>query len=82
MRRARQEQSRTRNTGQKASEAPRHKVKSEDEEKGKDAGRGYKWLLDLKTKMREPWERENHEETQGVKSEGRGAMDLGRRGSV
>ena len=44
------------------------KVKSGDEKKEGMQARGYKWLLGQKTKVRQPWEGENHEETQGVKS--------------
>lgn len=58
-----------RQAGQEAFEAARHEVKNGDErgKKGMQA-RGYIQLLDLKTKMRQPLEKRNQEETQGFKS--------------
>lgn len=58
-----------RQAGEEAFEASRHEVKNGDErEKNGMQARGYKQLLDLKTKMRRPLEKRNQEETQGFKS--------------
>ena len=77
------EKGRMRQAGEEAFEASRHEVKNGDErEKNGMQARGYKQLLDLKTKMRRPLEKRNQEETQGFKSWKRKTMYVGKRGWI